>query len=160
MANKMLRGKAPLTMYRGAGGPGGLLYRGSVIDPMRVDADDAKRLTAEGFVEWVVPDGESWKLAEDTADGEKGDPVTVGDVGIADPNEPDNGTVNTEAEKVEDPEVEARRTAARQKLTEAGGVPDGRMSKDVWIEYAVAEGMDRDEAERADKADLVAALKK
>lgn len=150
----MLRGKAPLTVYRGAGNPGGHLYRGSVLDPRLVDADDRDRLVAEGFLEWVVADGESFKLAETTDTGSKGDPVTVGDVAVLDPNEVDGGTVNTEAEKVADPELEERRAEARSKLADMGGVPDGRSSEAVWVEYAVLRGLDRTEAEKAGKDEL------
>lgn len=160
MANKkMLRGKAPLTMWRGAGVPGGHLYRGSILDPRLVDEIDRDRLLDEGFIEWVVADGENWKRAEDTGDGKAGDSVTVGDVAVKDPNEPDNGTVNTPATPTSDVDAEARRAAARQKLVEIGGTPDGRHGQDVWVEYAVNQGMDRAEAEKATKSDLVAALK-
>lgn len=159
MAEKMLRGKSPLTVYRGAGGPGGHLYRGSVLDPRLVDADDRARLVGEGHLEWVVPDGEGWKLAVDTDDGKAGDSVTVGDTGVVDPNEVDNGTVNPVVAPF-DPEVEAKRAAARAKLPGDGSAPDGRAGEDVWREYAVKQGMDRVEVEKASKADLVGALKK
>src|SRR6185436_9174948 len=95
MADKFLRGREALTLYRGAdGAAGGHLYKGGIVDPKLVDADDADRLVREGFLEWVVRDGESFKLAEDTDTGSKGDPVTVGDAGIVPDGEVDNGTVN------------------------------------------------------------------
>jgi hypothetical protein len=56
-------------------------------------------------------------------------------------------------------DADKRRAEAKAKLPADGSAPDGRASKDVWVEYAVSKGMDRDEAEKADKADLVAALK-
>lgn len=150
----MLRGKAPLTMYRGAGGPGGHVYRNAILDPRLVDTIDRERLVREQFLEWVVPDGESWKLAEDTDTDKAGDPVTVGDVGIDDPQDP--GLVNTAGDTSgADPEVEQKRAAARAKLAESGGTPDGRSSEAVWIEYAVSKGTDRTEAEKAGKAALM-----
>lgn len=152
--NKMLRGKAPLTMWRGAGGPGGALYRGGVLDPRRMDAVDRDRLVAEGFIEWVVPDGEGFKLAEDTKTGEAGDPVTVGDAAVADPDD-DPGNLNSQANTVPEPDAdEVRRADARAKLAQMGGTPDGRASESVWVEYAVSKGVDRTEAEKAGKDEL------
>lgn len=162
MAKRMLRGKAPLTMYRGtADSPGGHIYKNSVIDPRLIDTVDRERLVRELFLEWVVPDGENWKLAEDTADGEAGDPVTVGDVGIADPDERDPGQTNIEADTSgADPAVEQKRAEARAKLAELGGTPDGRSSEAVWIEYAVSKGTDRTEAEKVGKTALMDLFKR
>ncbi len=58
-----------------------------------------------------------------------------------------------------EPEVLARRQAAAAKLASDGSAPHQNAGKDVWVEYAVVKGMDRVEAEKADKADLIAALK-
>ncbi len=152
---KMLRGKAPLTMYRGAGGVGGNVYRGTVVDPRLIDVTDRERLVREQFLEWVVPDGESWKLAEDTKDGEAGDSVTVGDVGLVEPSERDPGKTNTEADTSKaDPEVEQKRAAAQAKLAELGGTPDGRASNEVLVEFLVGKGYDRAEVEKADRTEL------
>jgi len=155
MAEKLLRGKAPLTVWRGANdGPGGQLYRGGLIDARLVDADDRKRLIAEGFLELVVRDGEDFKLAEDTNTGQAGDPVTIGDASVADPDEPDPGKVNTAADTVADPELEARRAEARSKLPADGSAPDGRASQAVWVEYLVREGGNYDDLASQDKAEL------
>ncbi len=153
---KMLRGKAPLTMYRGAGGVGGNVYRGSVVDPRLIDATDRERLVREMFLEWVVGDGESWKLAEDTDDGKAGDPVTVGDTGLVDPSDrdPGNVNVNVEADSTSDPAVEQKRADAKAKLAELGGTPDGRASNEVLVEYLVGKGYDRAELEKSDRAEL------
>lgn len=156
MAKKMLRGKAPLTMYRGAAdSPGGHIYKNSVIDPRLIDTTDRERLVREQFLEWVVQDGENWKLAEDTDTGDAGDPVTVGDVGIVDPSDRDPGTVNTEADTSgADPAVEQKRAEARAKLAELGGTPDGRSSDTVLVEYLVGKGYDRAELEKSDRNEL------
>lgn len=153
--DKMLRGKAPLTMWRGNGGEmGGNLYRGVVIDPERVDPVDRDRLVSEGYLEWVVRDGETFRLAEDTDTGKAGDPVTVGDAAVVDPNEVDNGTVNSRAQTVDDPDAEAKRADARRQLPQDGSAPDGRKSDAVFVEYLVARGYDRAEVEKASGADL------
>ncbi len=55
---------------------------------------------------------------------------------------------------------EQRRAEARAKLAELGGTPDGRSSEAVWVEYAVAQGLDRTEAEKAGKEELRKALAK
>lgn len=53
-----------------------------------------------------------------------------------------------------DAEVEQRRTDARAKLDEIGGVPDGRSSDAVMVEYLVKNGYDRAEVEKADRSSL------
>ncbi|MEV0214288.1 hypothetical protein [Micromonospora sp. NPDC050695] len=156
MAEKLLRGKAPLTLWKGANGAaGGHLYRGGLLDPETVDADDRKRLIDEGFLDVVVRKGESFVLAEDTDTGDKGDPVTVGDAGLVPKSETDNGTVNTPTEPVADPELETRRAAARAKLPADGSAPKSSHGQDVWVEYHVAQGGNYDDLAKQDKAELI-----
>ncbi len=152
--DRLLRGVAPLTMWRGNGGPGGNLYRGGVLDPDVVDPVDRDRLVEEGYLEWAVRDGESFKRADDTDAGKAGEPVTVGDAALADPNEQDNGTVNWQAQRVDDPDVEAKRADARRQLPQDGSAPDGRKSDAVFVEFLVGRGYDRAEVEKASGADL------
>lgn len=169
MADEFLRGKQPLTMYRGAGGTaGGYLYRGSVIEEARVDADDAARLIEEGFLEKVVRDGEGFKLAADTDTDSKGDSVAVGDTSIVPESElaKDPGPVNgeqqaaaAEATADTDHETETRRAAARAKLPADGSLPDGRAGKDVWVEWLAGRGYDYTELSKQDVADLKALAK-
>lgn len=170
---KMLRGKAALTIVRG--NPGRHVYRNEIVDPRQLWDEDRERLTTEGFLEWVVPDGDGWKLAEDTDSGAKGDSVTVGSTSAdvsrsaqqSEGNDPaDPGLVNQQqiaAAPVQgnglDADRDRSRTAAKAKLPTDGTAPHANAGKDVWVEYAVAKGMDRGEAEKADKADLIAALK-
>lgn len=162
MAEKMLRGKQPLTIWRGVnGGAGGHLYRGGLLDPDIVDPDDRKRLVDEGFLDVVVRKGESFVLAEDSDTGDKGDPVTVGDNGLVPESEQgDNGTTNTPANPVSDPGAEAKQAEARSKLPVDGSAPHANAGEDVWIEYAVKQGLDRTEAAKAGKAELKKVLAK
>lgn len=51
--------------------------------------------------------------------------------------------------------VADKRTAAQAKLPEDGSAPDGRASKDVWVEYLAAKGYAYDELIKQDKSDLV-----
>lgn len=51
-------------------------------------------------------------------------------------------------------EAEARRADARTKLAESGGVPTGRSSDAVMVEYLVSKGYERAEVEKADRAQL------
>lgn len=156
MAEKLLRGKAPLTLWQGANGAaGGHLYRGGLLDPETVDADDRKRLINEGFLDVVVRKGESFVLAEDTDTGDKGDPVTVGDAGLVPESETDNGTVNTPTEPVADPERETRRAAARAKLPVDGSAPKASNGQDVWVEYHVAQGGNYDDLAKQDRDELI-----
>lgn len=156
MAEKFLRGKAPLTLWKGAnGGAGGHLYRGGLLDLEAVDADDRKRLVQDGFLDLVVRNGEQFVLAQDTDTGDQGDPLTVGDNGLVPESETDNGTVNTPAETVADPELETRRAAAREKLPADGSMPKPQNGHDVWVEYHVAQGGNYDDLVKQDKQDLI-----
>ncbi len=60
----------------------------------------------------------------------------------------------TAEEIAEQAKVDAAREAARAKLPSDGSAPDGRASAEVWVEYAVAKGMDRGEAEKAGKDEI------
>lgn len=51
-------------------------------------------------------------------------------------------------------EAEARRADARTKLAEMGGVPNGRSSDAVLVEFLVGKGYQRGEVEKADRAEL------
>jgi hypothetical protein len=81
-------------------------------------------------------------------DGEPGSPATL----EPGPTPPAQGDAADAAR-------DKAREAAKAKLPADGTAPDGRAAKDVWVEYAVVKGMDRGEAEKADKAELIAALK-
>ena len=53
-----------------------------------------------------------------------------------------------------DSETDARQADARAKLAQTGGVPDGRSSDAVMVEYLVGQGYERAEVEKADRAEL------
>jgi hypothetical protein len=167
---KMLRGAAALTVVRGT--PGRHVYRNEVVDPRSVYPQDQERLVAEGFLEWVVKDGDNYTLAEDGASSEKGDSVTVGTTSAdvspdaqrnegADPADP--GLTNTpapvDAEATAaakaDAELAEKRAAAKAKLPEDGSAPDGRAGQPVWVEYLVTRGSRYEDVAKADKDELV-----
>jgi hypothetical protein len=54
-----------------------------------------------------------------------------------------------------DADVADKRAAAKAKLPADGSAPDGRASKDVWVEYLAGNGYSYDELIKQDKADLV-----
>lgn len=115
-----------------------LLYKGAFL-PEGVDPDRLKHLLASRLVAEVVDEPIAPNAAIDQ------DPQ----VGIPPLVDPDV-----------DPTVETKRAAARLKLAEAGGTPDGRHGDDVWVEYAVAQGLDYDEARKAGKEELRKVLAK
>jgi hypothetical protein len=171
---KMLRGAAALTVVRGT--PGRHVYRNEVVDPRSVYEDDMQRLVAEGFLEWVVKNGDSYTLAEDGKSGEAGDSVTVGttsadvspDAQHSEGNDPaDPGLTNAptatdpataERDKA-DAELAEKRATAKAKLPEDGSAPDGRASKDVLVEYLAGKGYSYDELVKQDPAELKALAK-
>lgn len=61
---------------------------------------------------------------------------------------------------VEDAQAILDRQAATAEAAAAdtSGTPSKDAKKEVWVAYAVAQGMDQAEAEKANKADLIAAL--
>jgi hypothetical protein len=121
-----------------------LLYKGSVVS---ADVPEAEHLLASGLVARL---GNRAAVGVDAAGEPLVDPATAGTGTPA----ADNPDVKADAEAA------AKREAARAKLPTGGSPPDGRAGQDVWVEYAVAQGMDRAEAEKASKADLTSALKK
>ena len=156
MAEKMLRGKAALTIIRG--NPGRHVYRNEIVDPRQLWDEDRQRLTVEGFLEWVVPDGEGWKLADDSADAKAGDSATVGSTSAdvsptaqqnqgADPADP--GLTN-KPNVVDTPaDVAAKVDALGDKK------PDGRYGDPVLVEWLARNGYDRAELGKASRDDLL-----
>lgn len=112
-----------------------LLYKGAVV-PASATAAQIEHLLSVRLIEEIGDVAENEVTGP--ADGAKAATVPDSDV---------------------DPEVLARRKAAADKLPADGSAPHANAGKDVWVEYAAVKGMDRAEADKADKADLIAALK-
>jgi hypothetical protein len=55
-------------------------------------------------------------------------------------------------------EIDRKQAEAKAKLPADGSAPDGRAGHEVWVEYAVVRGMDRDEATKAGKDEIRKAL--
>ncbi len=115
-----------------------LIYKGAPVPPDQ----DPKRLKHLLDTEMIAP---------------------VGEVGVA-PNAavvPDE-FATTGGQRVQpesgQAEIDRKRDAAKAKLPADGSAPDGRAAHEVWVEYAVAKGLDRQEAEKASKDDLKSAL--
>lgn len=156
-SKRMLRGKAALTIIRG--NPGRHVYRNEIVDPRQIWPEDLERLVPEGFLEYVVPDGEGWKLAEDSDDAKAGDSVTVGSTSAdvsptaqqaqADPADP--GLVNQQ-------QVQAAADASAdiQAKVDALGdsKPDGRYGDAVRVEWLARKGYDRGELAKASPDEL------
>jgi hypothetical protein len=162
---RKLRGRAPLTVVRGASGVSQHVYYSQVLDPREVHVDDLDRLVEERFLEWVVPDGVGWKLAEDTATGRAGDVVTVSSAEMTNPDdEPgrDPGLVNTVARRPgrdADRDGEPKQDTVRRPGRPSNAEKAAAAEKAELVDAAVKAGMDRGEAEKASVADLRAALK-
>lgn len=161
-----LRGKAALTVIRG--NPGRHVYRNEIVDARQVWPEDLERLTSEGFLEWVVKDGENYVLAADSDDAKAGDSVTVGSTSAdvsptaqraqgADPADP--GLTNKPATVEITPNEPVVDDTVASPLPADGSAPPQNASKATWVAYAKSKGMDEAEAGKASKADLIAALK-
>jgi hypothetical protein len=132
------------------------LLRGAIIGPGMTDAERDHNL-AGGLIAEIPADEPAGLDAAGVpvvgterlvGDGEPGSPATL----EPGPTPPAQGDAADAAR-------DKAREAAKAKLPADGTAPDGRAAKDVWVEYAVVKGMDRGEAEKADKAELIAALK-
>ncbi|MEU4558536.1 hypothetical protein AB0F72_09100 [Actinoplanes sp. NPDC023936] len=151
-----------------------LLYKGAFL-PDGVDAERLKFLIDGGFVADTdeAPIAPNAAVEQDPARGL--DSVTTEVLAGEKPEEPRRDPALQAGERVaevvtaegavdkaaESPRtasdasaVEAKRAAARARLPEGGAEPDGRASKDVWVEYLAAKGYDYDELVKQEKPDL------
>ncbi len=125
----------------------GLLYRGAFL-PDGVSDERVQHLIGSGLVAEVgdTPIAPNASEPQDPAVGIRAAHAALGG---------NTGEQDTDV----DPEVLAKRKAAADKLPADGSAPHANAGKDVWVEFAVAKGMDRGEAEKVDKSELTAALK-
>lgn len=115
------------------------LYQGAVL-PGDVDPARLRHLLDVGLVEEVADLDAPYPAGVDT-------PSQIASVG----GQPVVSGV--------DSATEARRAAAREKLPADGAVPKATHGEDVWVEYAVTQGVDRGEAERLGKGELMRRFK-
>ncbi len=142
-----------------------LFYKGAFL-PDGVDEARLKHLVDSKLVAKV--DGEpiapNAAIEQDPNSGKSyeeafGDATTSGDAGDGThPVVTEEQRQEQRAATEENTETERKRAAARAKLPADGSAPDGRASQEVWVEFAVARGLDRTEAEKASKEDLRKAL--
>ncbi len=128
-----------------------LLYKGAFL-PDNVDKDRLQHLLDTGLVAKV---SEQDAIAPNAAVEQ--DP----NVGIP-PQQPAESKSDDDG-KGEDKgsgkaELTAEQKAAQAKLPADGSAPDGRASAEVWVEYAVAQGLSREEAAKVSKDELRRAL--
>jgi hypothetical protein len=151
-SRKALQGVAPLTLVIPDGGAGQYVYARHLLEADRIDEESAQRLVDEGFLRWVSVD-------------ENGLITPLDEAGKADKAAPKEtgGTPAQAASQAGDPveanEVLQRRAAAAAKLPADGSAPDGRAATEVWVEYAVRQGYDRETVEKSSKDDIRALFK-
>ncbi len=144
-----------------------LLYKGAFL-PDGVDEKRLKHLLDTGLVGKV--DGEP--LAPNAA-------ISAQAAGLDNPagsnRDPEGGEASDsvhppvltaeqeEAQRqalTESAETQRRRDAAKAKLPADGSAPHHNAATEVWVEYAVKQGLSREESEKASKEDLKKALQK
>lgn len=129
-----------------------LLYKGALIPG---DAKEIEHLVAGGMVAKVGGDDETGVNALGGIGVAESDEGAAGSVVTSGPIEPEFPSVGAPDER-----VEAVREAARAKLPADGSAPHANAGEPVWVEYAVKQGTDRAEAEKAGKSALVELYKK
>lgn len=129
-----------------------LLYKGAFL-PDGIDEKRLKHLLDTGLVAKV--DGEP--IAPNAAVDQ--DPQ-VGIPPLAQPAKSEDDEDGKGGESGATPEPTAEQKAAKAKLPADGSAPDGRAAHEVWVEYAVARGLDRTEAQKASREELRKALGK
>lgn len=127
-----------------------LLLKGALIP---ADTPELEHLVESGLAAKVDANTGAGLNAEGGLGPAEADSTAHGSVVSSVPPDPDRQAADRERS-----EADARWAAAEAKLP-AGQKPDGRSSDDVWRVYAVRQGMDRAEVEKASKADLQGALK-
>ncbi len=120
-----------------------LLYKGAMLSG---DAPELKHLLDSNMVAKVGADVSTGLNAEGGLGPAERPTVGPDSVVAAAPLTP------------EQEETNRRQADAKSQLPADGSAPDGRASDAVWVEYAVARGMDRDEATKAGKAEIRKAL--
>lgn len=149
VSNDTPSGRTRILMYKGALVPGNapelqhLLSTGLVV---KVGGEETGGVNADGLTtaEAEQVDGDAPRRDADgvlTPSAASADPVPA-----LSPSRTTTGDSDS---------TDARRAAARAKLPADGSAPDGRASKDVWVEYHVAQGGSYDDLVKQDKAELV-----
>ncbi len=129
-----------------------LLYKGALIPG---DAKEIEHLVEHGLVAKVGGGDETGINAVGTLGAAETDQGAAGSVVTSSP-----AVATPSAEPSTGEKAEAVREAARAKLPADGSAPHPNAGEAVWIEYAVKQGTDRTEAEKAGKAALVELYKK
>ncbi len=128
-----------------------LLYKGAFL-PDGVDKDRLKHLLDTGLVA-EVSEGE--EIAPNAA-VEQDPTVGIPPQPPARPDGDDPG--NGDEGKGGGEELTAEQKAARAKLPADGSPPHHNAGTDVWVEYAVKQGLSREEASKVSKEELRKAL--
>jgi hypothetical protein len=140
------------------------LYRGMVFDGDPTNTRVAHNAESGYIVEIGADavagvDAAGTPLVDDkptVGDGNPGDPVPMFDPGVV--NEQAHQPV-VAAKPDTGADVDAKRQAAAAKLPADGSAPDGRAAHEVWVEYAVRKGYDRETVEKSSKDDIRALFK-
>ncbi len=124
-----------------------LLYKGAFL-PEGVEPRRLKHLLDTGLVE---AEGATPLAPNDPiGSAETGEPVGDGAHPVV--TEGQRQSQRDAAESGDD--AERKRADARAKLPADGSAPKGSASQEVWAEYAVAQGYDRSEVEKASRDDI------
>lgn len=126
--------------------------RGAVVD---VPDEHVERLLRIGAIAPVEPD-----TAEDEASGNDETPPGNDTPGSADADPPVVPATADDTALPAEAAASADQPESPDALVEVADVerPKQAASKAIWVEYAVARGMDRDDAEAFEKRDLIAEL--
>jgi hypothetical protein len=136
------------------------VYRGAVVGP-GARPEEIRHNLSVGLLAEIPADGAAGVDAAGVplVDGQR----TVGGGEPGGPEQPAAPAPAVEPSKTDGEQAgdaaAARRDAARAKLPADGAAPDGRASKDVWVEYAVAAGYDRATVEATDRDEIKALFK-
>nr|WP_221374393.1 hypothetical protein [Actinoplanes polyasparticus] len=127
-----------------------LLYKGSIVP----DSATAKEIEHLLSLRLIAPMGGELLGTHEVGAVAGGDIRTGLDGNLVQSVEPGVGQPLTSEEEKAAAELAERRAAAKAKLPANNDEPDGRASKDVWVEYLAANGYDYDELVKQDKAEL------